>query len=354
MNEARHAPVPPDPAVARLIVAGITVGTILEPAETDPRPEAAGPPTTLTSPPPVLAVAVTGPAQAAAPLSSPPSRPLPVSRPGDGLRLIPLAGFHWGGAVRSRTAPPGPRVRGDHVLLRPTGGLATIMFPRHNHVLPAGRIAFIPAGTAFSLKPPPEVRGLALLIPPALCQGQSLPRSFSHGLPATGDAALLDASMFALASGPTHDPATACQIAQIAAVLSRLDDRPGRSDPASAGLAEARALTGRFLQLARAELPSNQTIAEMARRLGCSLAQLDRACRLNRGRSALDLLYDLRLQCATQALREGDRPVTEIAGLLGYSGLGHFMRAFLAATGRTPQAYRSLMRNTRDGPPERH
>ncbi|MEF9602698.1 AraC family transcriptional regulator, partial [Paracoccus sp. PXZ] len=77
------------------------------------------------------------------------------------------------------------------MLLRPTAGLATIMFPRHNHVLPAGRIAFIPAGTAFSLKPPPEVRGLALLIPPALCQGQSLPRSFSHGLPATGDAALL-------------------------------------------------------------------------------------------------------------------------------------------------------------------
>ncbi|ABL72057.1 helix-turn-helix transcriptional regulator [Paracoccus denitrificans] len=357
MNEARHALAPSDPVVARLVAAGITAGAILEPAETDPRlmraaVSPAAPPADPRGRPSVLAPDVVDPSEAAAPLlpSGPAlrSQPLPRGRPGDGLRLIPLAGLHWGGPVRSRTAPPSPRVRGDHVLLRPTEGMVTIMFPRHNHPLPAGRVAFIPAGTAFSLKPPPEVRGLALLIPPALCKGPPLPSGFSHGQPAAEDADLLDPALFALASeppcGPARHAATAGGLARIAAVLSRLDDSPARSEPPAGDLARARALTERFLRLAGAELPLNQTMAEMARRLDCSLAQLDRACRQSRGRSALELLYDLRLQCAIRALRDGDGPVAEIAGMLGYSGPGHFMRTFLAATGRTPQAYRTLMR----------
>lgn len=115
---------------------------------------------------------------------------------------------------------------------------------------------------------------------------------------------------------------------------------------------EARPLTDRFLDLALTELSQNQTIAELARRLGHSLAQLDRACLQSRGRSALQLLYDLRLERAVNALRDSDMPIHEIARELGYSGQAHFIRSFAAATGRSPQAYRDFMRGAGRCPAE--
>jgi len=372
MDEARGATAPTDaltdpatdPAadriVARLVAAGITAGTILEPAAPDPRQDGDGTAAPLSAAPRAAPHISMAWPPSPCPSSRPPSSrspslraasPLPTGeRAGEGLRLMPLAGFHWGGPAGAPAAPPRPRVRGDHVLLRPTGGQVTIVFPRHNHPLPAGRLAFIPAGTAFSLRPPAETRGLALLIPPGCCRGLALPPGFRHGLPRAEDALLIDPAMQGLAAGMAGDPAPeavrASRLGLIAVALSRLEDRPGTPDAATGRPAGARSLTEAFLQLARAELHRNQTIAEIARKLGCSLAQLDRACRASRGRSALDLLYDLRLQHATQALRDGNRPVAEIAAGLGYAGLGHFMRAFLAATGRTPEAYRALMRTT--------
>lgn len=336
----------------KLRAAGISAPGIMDPADTDPRlppPEAPvlAPQENRVS---VLAPAI--PSDGAPPVdTAPPAPALPRGRPGDGLRLIPLAGFHWGGPMRGRKTPPSPRVRGDHVLIRPVAGGVSIAFPRQSHLLPAGRIAFIPAGTAFALSPPSEVEGQALLIPPAWIGAQPLPKAFRSGWPAPEDAALLDPAILALAQGAARDPggdsATPYQLGLIAVALSRLEDRAGPADPRRDDLAGARPLTERFLDLAGQEMAANCTIAETARSLGCSLAQLDRACRQSRGRSALDLLYDMRLQLATEALRLTTRPVGEIAEALGYSGLGHFMRAFLAATGRTPDGYRALMRDAR-------
>lgn len=350
MNEAIRTfhRIDSDPATQRLRVAGVTAPGIMEPAGTDPR----------LPPEPEVEVA-----EASHPVPSPalpqgsvsPPCALPRGRPGDGLRLIPLAGFHWGGPVRGRMTPPSPRVRGDHVLIRPVSGAISIEFPRFSHALTAGRVAFIPAGTAFSLKPPPEVEGQALLIPPGWVRGQPMPGGFRSGLPAAEDAGLLDPAILALAEGAARDPggdgATPHQLGLIAVALSRLDDRTGPTEMRPGTLAEARPLTERFLELARREMGASPTIAEMARDLGCSQAQLDRACRQSRGRSALDLLYDLRLELATEALRETARPIPEIAEELGYAGLGHFMRAFLAATGRTPEAYRDFMKNQHPAAP---
>ncbi|UFM63514.1 AraC family transcriptional regulator [Paracoccus sp. MA] len=343
-----------DPAAARLLAAGITAPGIMEPAEHDPRLQRESQPAAAQAQrPSVLAPTVAGTTEAAPDRPAP--RALPRGRPGDGLRLIPLSGFHWGGATRSRTAPPAPRVRGDHVLIRPGSGMVTVQFPRHNRPVTGGRLAFIPAGTAFSLKPPPDVAGQALLIPPDWFRDQPLPRGFRCGLPAPEDAGILGPAILALAEGaarhPGGDEATRHQLGLIAVALSRLEDRPGRPEPRGDSIAEARPLTERFLQLARQELDRSQTIAEMAGRLGCTQAHLDRACRQSRGRGALDLLYDLRLQAATEALRASAKPIPEIAEELGYAGLGHFMRAFQAATGRTPEAYRALMRDARGVPP---
>jgi AraC family transcriptional activator of pobA len=348
MNDAirAHARPDSDPETLRLRRARISAPGIMDPAADDPRlarPEVVLQGTAGHAPASVLAPVIPAMPDAA------PASALPRSRPGDGLRLTPLAAFHCGETLRGRKTLASPRVRGDHVLMRPVAGVVSIEFPRQTHVLVAGRIAFIPAGTAFSLEPAPDTEGEALLIPPAWAGTQPLPKTFCSGWPAAGDAILLVAAIRALSEGvsraPGGDSATPHQLGLIAAVLTRLEERAGRTDMPLDSLAGAQPLTGRFLELARSEITAGRTIAEMARALGCSLAQIDRACRQSRGRSALELIYDLRLQLAAEALRDSARPVGEIAEELGYAGLGHFMRAFQAATGRTPDGYRALMRD---------
>jgi AraC family transcriptional activator of pobA len=211
-------------------------------------------------------------------------------------------------------------------------------------------MAFIPAGTAFALQPGHDVQGRALLIAPTHGHGLPLPLppGFRYGTPAIDDQPLIEPAMLALGAAQPRtsagETATSCQLGLLAVALSRLDARAGNSDIAQSRIAESRPLTERFLELAQAEFAQSQTIAEMARKLGHSQAHLDRACRQSRGRSALDLLYDLRLQHAAEALRDTPRPIAEIAQDLGYAGLGHFIRSFAAATGRSPEAYRDLMR----------
>lgn len=368
-----------DPDRQRLVAAAVTAAMILEPATSDPRlrdrPAPAAhigpdptrdldaqthgddaPPAGEPSPRGAIALAaVNGASIPLEPLAGPATAAPPPFPPlSGGLRLIPLAGFHWGGAVRGRHMPPAPRVRGDHVLIQLDRGMIQIELPRHQHVLRPGCLAFIPAGTAFALQPGLEVQGRALLIAPTHARGLplALPTAFRLGNPADGDRPMIEPAMLALGAaqlqGRAGETAAACQLGLLAVALSRLDARPGPHNPGQAGIAEARPLTERFLELALAELAQSQTIAEMAGRLGHTQAHLDRACRQSRGRGALELLYDLRLQHAAQALRNSARPIAEIAQESGYAGLGHFMRSFATATGRSPEAYREIMRDSQD------
>lgn len=360
MNETVRALIVSDNPVKdktrqRLVAAGITSASIQEPADIDPRqpPPCAGAsghermPGAIT----VLNADIILDRPDSEPPAISPVRPGHCFAPGDGLRLIPLSGFHWGGSRRGRNTPPAPRVRGDHVLILLKQGALQVEFPRHCHMLVPGRLAFIPAGTAFALNPGAEVQGRALLIAPPHGLGLPLPLppGFRSGTLAAQDQPLIEPAMQALGGAQpqtaTGQAATACQMALIAVALSRIDERTAAQDPSTAPIHEARPLTERFIELAQAELAQNQTIAELARKLGHSLAYLDRACQQSRGRSALQVLYDLRLDQAARALRDGDRPVHEIARDLGYSGLGHFIRSFAAATGRSPEAYRDFMRS---------
>ncbi|WP_231564682.1 helix-turn-helix transcriptional regulator [Paracoccus halophilus] len=231
-------------------------------------------------------------------------------------------------------------------------GALTIEFPRHRLPLPAGHAAFIPAGTAFALQAGHDIKGRVLLITPGFGCGSPmpLPPGFRSGAVAAEDLPPIEPVI--LTPGTAQARPTTCgtdltrQVALIARVLSRLDAPPCRSADTATCTVDSRLLTERFLELAQAELAEPQTIADMARKLGHSLARLDQACWQSRGRSALQLLYDLRLAQAAEALRRTTRPINEIALDLGYSGPGHFIRSFSAATGRSPQAYREF---TRDG-----
>lgn len=327
---------------ARLISAGVTCDVILEPAAADPRSRTDSFETTLP---------LRAPRRA-----EPAPRGLPVSAaPGDGLRLMPLAGFFWGGPVHGspghRNGAATPRVRGDHVLVLVAQGALAIELPRMRHPVTQGRLAFIPAGTAFSLHPPPEVQGWALLIPPAVVRDLPvpLPDSFHCGLPAPADRTLLEPTLNALGQGSPRSPAettaTHCQLGLLSVALSRLSARAEPYDASNCRLAEARPLAQRFIEMISDNLAQDLTMAEIAGNLGCSLAHLDRACQHSRGRSALELIYAIRRDRAAQLLRQTDKPLAQIATELGYSGLGHFMRAFAAATGRTPESFRARAQN---------
>ena len=345
MNETvRSLPVPfpavaADAATTRLMGARITSDVIQEPAATDPR---------RTAEP------VPDKAAAAAPAALPLVTAAP-SVPGNGLRAMPLAAFSWGGPVRGRLGGRGataaPRVRGDHVVIHVTDGTLGIELPRIRHMICRERLAFIPAGTAFSLHPPPEVQGWALLVPPGLTRDLPvpLPMTFHSGVPDAADAALLEPSLRALGQAgprnPSEDSAAACQLGWLAVALSRAANRPETQNAPGRGIAEARPLTEKFIALATANLAQGQTMADMAGELGCSLAHLDRACVQSRGRGALELLYGIRLDRAAALLRDTALPAGQIAQDLGYSSLGHFMRSFAAGTGRTPESFRESTRD---------
>lgn len=314
--------------------AGVNLGVILEPSEQDPRE--------VTELPESLR------------LARPARRPLrhdvvPVPPPGDGLRLMPLAAFHWGGRERGIGALPQPRLRGDHVLLHLHDGPLQIDFPRLQSRHIGETLAFLPAGTAFSMRPDAQLSGQALLIPHRLTAGLQLPlpQEFRSGAPHEADGPMLHQALRALAGGTPKDKtariAMLCQIQLISVALSRLRFHRTEQADAIGSPAHSRPLTEGFLSLAAQNLASGRTVSELAAALGCSLAVLDRACRQTRGRSALELTYELRMERAVTALRTTRTPIPQIAQDLGYASVGHFMRVFAEATGRTPEAFRAAV-----------
>ena len=56
-----------------------------------------------------------------------------------------------------------------------------------------------------------------------------------------------------------------------------------------------------------------------------------------------------RAEMARQMLRDSAWKIGEIGRTIGYSNAGHFTRAFLRWTGRTPRDFRRLGRNSAEG-----
>lgn len=119
----------------------------------------------------------------------------------------------------------------------------------------------------------------------------------------------------------------------------QLDERPvasveGRSDTTAARLVAA------YTDLIERDYRTVQSVAEYARALGVTPTHLTRCCKQTCGRSALALLTERIHYEACVLLREGDRPVNEIATDLGFRSAAYFSRSFLARSGRTPTQFR--------------
>lgn len=255
------------------------------------------------------------------------------------LRLMPVGAFTWG----SPTQPAHPRTRPEHTLIWVTKGRLRLDFPRQSTVMMPGDVRFIPAGTAFASLPQADALGHVLLIATELTADidPPLPRTVISGCVGAG-AAVLSATLHELieeAARSADRKTLGCYLNLLSLRLSRLD--PERDHTAQPDTPTSdRPLVDRFMTLAAIEIGSWYTLADLAQDLGTTLTQLDRACLEARGRRAIDLLHELRLERASEMLRHTDRSIPRIAQDLGYASHAHLTRSFVAATGRTPEAFR--------------
>ncbi|SDL66997.1 helix-turn-helix domain-containing protein [Paracoccus chinensis] len=260
--------------------------------------------------------------------------------PESGLRVLPLDSFVWGGATWAGGLRRG-RTRGDHCLIRVTAGTMRIILPSGAVDHGAGSVVFIPAGIAFAAEPQPGVRGQVLLMARQMAERLSLPSRIVVG---AGVSDAFSADLAALAAR-AHDPiaaaTAACRVELIATSLERLAARPQASRPELPGR-DSHALVQAYLDFAGREMGRGRTIADLADALGATAAGLDAACRKHRGCSALDLLYELRLDRARAMLADPRHSLSQIAEELGFTGVAHMNRVFMAATGRPAEAFRRL------------
>lgn len=267
------------------------------------------------------------------------------------LRLLPLGAFLWG----NHASPPQPRTRPEHVLIWVTHGGLALRWPGSRAALRAGDIRFIPAGTAFAALPGAGTQGHVLLLPPDLARGlePALPRHALAGTVGLQAEPLAFALRDLVAEAARGDDrairgtALRHHLSLLSLRLQRLDP-PAETGSAPGPACADHALVERFLAEIAPDPGRQMTLAELAGQMGTTLTALDRACLAARGRRAIDLLHGLRLERAAEMLRHSDLPAHRIAQVLGYSSLGHFTRAFVAATGRPPDAFRTQIRRGND------
>lgn len=96
----------------------------------------------------------------------------------------------------------------------------------------------------------------------------------------------------------------------------------------------------RAVQLMRRSLAEPSSVRDLARQLGVSVSQLDRAFRAHSDMSPAELWREMRLQHARWRVLNTSRSMTEIAYECGFADCAHFIRWFKRAFGETPQRFR--------------
>ncbi|MGP3698104.1 helix-turn-helix domain-containing protein [Rhodobacter sp. NSM] len=102
----------------------------------------------------------------------------------------------------------------------------------------------------------------------------------------------------------------------------------------------------------RQEPAADWPVGRMARHLGMSRSQLYRALAEARGTTPARFLTAIRLSLAQGALRDGRKPLAQLAADLGFSDQAALTRAMRRETGRTPGAWRTLCSGTEGPRPE--
>ena len=82
------------------------------------------------------------------------------------------------------------------------------------------------------------------------------------------------------------------------------------------------------------------SVEGLCRQVGVSYASLNRKLRALTGRSAIQLLRQLRLQKAKMLLRQPSLSISDVAYDSGFTDPSYFSRVFTREEGMTPTAYR--------------
>lgn len=106
----------------------------------------------------------------------------------------------------------------------------------------------------------------------------------------------------------------------------------------------AERLVRAYSALIERDFKTGQPMAEYARNLGVTPTHLTRSCRQCAGLTAADLLIQRSLHAARMLLERGDRPVSQIAGELGFNSAAYFSRFVQHHTGLSPSALRKRAR----------
>ena len=111
--------------------------------------------------------------------------------------------------------------------------------------------------------------------------------------------------------------------------------------PANAAPAETAALS-RALRMAQRHGGTSVKVSELAELAGLSLFQLDQRIRAMFGLSSGQYLTRLRIERASERLRQSDEAISQIALDCGYADQTAFTRQFRKLAGLSPGAYRKL------------
>lgn len=103
----------------------------------------------------------------------------------------------------------------------------------------------------------------------------------------------------------------------------------------------------RVTEFIDAHLNHNLTVTEMAAVACMSPAHFARSFKVTTGQSPHQFINRLRLQLAKRMLTAPHQPISDIALSTGFSSQSNFSRAFRAATGMTPGAYRMIRMGAR-------
>ena len=89
------------------------------------------------------------------------------------------------------------------------------------------------------------------------------------------------------------------------------------------------------------------TLQEMSDALGISIATICKTVKRNTGKTVGQMMAEDRIRRAQQYLSGTERPIAEIAGIVGIEDYNYFTRIFRRQTGVTPTQYRRLAKNNK-------
>lgn len=299
-------------------------------------------------------------AETRTPPLSPPAGPPPASRGGGGPALLraPLEGLarvvvehQWAHAglwhVEFGTLSTPMMLLEKYVVALNVGGpvqeeiwidgqpwMGRINRPRAVSLMPAGvphamrstgrgervLVGIAPEFVA-SVRPSTEARALGYL-PPA-------------EIPAARNLVL---ALLELARAPSLDDALAADCALVA-LIHAIAGHDGREPPIR-GVSLTGPKLRRVMEFISANLDRPLSLETLSRIVGMDVYRFARAFKQSTGTSPHRYLLQLRVARAKELLRDGDRPIADVALRTGFATQSHFSVTFRRITGMTPRSYR--------------